>query len=233
MRCVTSRVLLAGVGLAALIGSAFAADLPPRYNPVPPSTPYLAPVYNWTGFYIGINGGGAWGRSDWTAPAFPAFNTGNFDVSGGLVGGTIGYNWQAGNWVYGIEGDIDWADISGSTTFACPVGCQTSNTWLGTARGRIGYAYDRFLPYVTGGVAFGDIRARLGVIDVANDTNVGWTAGAGIEFAVANNWTMKAEYLYVDLGDFNCGTVCGVPAAAVDNVSFRTNIFRGGINYRF
>ena len=151
-----SCVILACVGMVALVGAAAAADLPPRYNPVAPPmapSPFVSPLHNWTGLYVGINGGGAWGRSDWTS-------TNEFDVSGGMVGGTIGYNWQSGNWVYGLEGDIDWTDISGRTHFACSFGCKTSNSWLATVRGRVGYAYDRFLPYITGGLAVGDIRAR-------------------------------------------------------------------------
>lgn len=219
------RVLLASVGMAALMGAAAAADLPPRYSPIAPQSPFIAPIYNWTGLYVGINGGGAWGRSDWTS-------TNDFHVSGGLVGGTVGYNWQAGNWVYGLEGDIDWTDIRGSTTFACTFGCETRNSWLATVRGRLGYAYDRFLPYVTGGLALGDIQARTPGFAGASDTNAGFAIGAGLEFAVANNWTLKAEYLHVDLGDINCGTACGTPLLT-DNVSFRTNIFRGGVNLRF
>ncbi len=100
---------------------------------------------NWTGFYAGINGGGGWGGSEFSA----RFSTDFFDTSGGLVGGTIGYNWQMNQFVFGLEGDIDWSNIRGSA--AC-VGttCEARNDWLSTVRGRFGYAFDRFLPYVTG-----------------------------------------------------------------------------------
>ena len=108
--------------------------------------------YNWTGFYVGINGGGAFGTSAWDS-------TGSRNVSGGLVGGTVGYNYQFGQAVFGVEGDIDWADINGTSTTGCPLGCKTSDTWLSTVRGRLGYAADRFMPFVTGGAAFGDVRA--------------------------------------------------------------------------
>src|SRR5262245_15700804 len=190
------RVLFASVALMALAASAGAADLPGRYaQPRPVPVPVFMP-YNWTGFYLGINGGAAWGESNWTS-------TGGFDVDGWMVGGTIGYNWQAGGWVIGLEGDIDWSNISGSTTTFCPAGCETKNSWLATARGRVGYAFDRFLPYLTGGLAVGDIRARQPGFST-HETNAGWTVGGGFEFAIAGNVTAKAEYLYVNLGKFDC-----------------------------
>jgi outer membrane immunogenic protein len=219
------RVFFALVGLAALTGTAAAADLPPRLAPAPYyKAPVAIPVYNWTGFYIGINGGGGFGRSQWDS-------TGGFNTSGGLVGGTVGYNYQFGQGVVGLEGDIDWADINGTTNVTCPLGCKTSDHWLSTVRGRLGYAADRFMPFVTGGAAFGDIRASTPGFAGGNQTNAGWTVGAGLEFAIAGNWTAKAEYLYVDLGKFNCGISCG--ALVTDNVSFTTNIVRAGVNYRF
>ena len=219
------RVFLASVGmltLAALVGPGGAADLQRRYDPT--KAPVFAPAYNWTGFYLGINGGGGWGHSDWTT-------TPGFDVSGGLIGGTAGFNWQTGQWVFGVEGDVDWTNIKGNTVVGCPLRCQTSNTWLATVRGRVGYAFDRFMPYVTGGVAFGDIRAATPGFPGLTNTNAGWTVGGGLEFAIYYNLTAKAEYLYVDLGNVNCGLSCGV--VAPNNVSFRSNIFRAGLNYRF
>jgi len=219
------RVFFALISLAALTGTAAAADLPPRPAPAPYyKAPVEVPVYNWTGFYIGINGGGGFGRSQWDS-------TGSFNTSGGLVGGTVGYNYQFGQAVVGVEGDIDWADINGTTNAACPLGCKTTDNWLSTVRGRLGYAADRFMPFVTGGAAFGDIRASTPGFAGASNTNAGWTVGAGLEFAIAGNWTAKAEYLYVDLGKFNCGISCG--ALATDNVSFTTNIVRGSVNLHF
>jgi outer membrane immunogenic protein len=219
------RVFLALVGLAALTGTAAAADLP-RPAPAPYyKAPVEVQVYNWTGFYIGINGGGGFGRSQWDSTGS------SFDISGGLVGGTVGYNYQFGQAVVGVEGDIDWADINGTTNTACPFGCKTTDNWLSTVRGRLGYAADRFMPFITGGAAFGDIRASTPGFAGASNTEAGWTVGAGLEFAIAGNWTAKAEYLYVDLGKFNCGISCG--AAATDNVSFTTNLVRAGVNYRF
>jgi outer membrane immunogenic protein len=220
------RVILACVGVLALGGAAAAADLPPAAPPAPYyKAPAYAPAYNWSGFYLGINGGGGWGRSDWTS-------TGNFGTSGGLAGGTIGYNYQINQAVLGVEGDIDWADINGSvTSTTCPSGtCTTGDNWLSTVRGRLGYAADRFLPYITGGAAFGDIKASGPGLAGTDTTNVGWTAGGGIEFAIAGHWTAKAEYLYVDLGNVSCGIACG---AATQNVSWHSNIGRVGVNYRF
>jgi outer membrane immunogenic protein len=220
------RLCLALIGVVAFAGAAAAADLA-RPEPVPyyPKAPVFVPPYSWTGFYVGINGGGGFGTSTWDS-------TGSRNISGGLVGGTVGYNYQFGQAVIGVEGDMNWADINGSTTNACPAGCKTSDSWLATVRGRLGYAADRFMPYVTGGAAFGDIRASTPGFPTATATNTGWTIGGGLEAALAGNWTAKVEYLYVDLGKFNCGLNCGAGLTA-DNVSFRTNLLRAGVNYRF
>jgi len=215
---------VSALSLTAFVGAAAAADLPPRYPPPAYKAPPAYGAYNWTGFYLGINGGGGWGHSTWDT-------TGGFDLSGGLLGLTAGYNWQTGPWVFGLEGDVDWSNIKGTTTVACAAGCQTANWWLSTVRGRVGYAIDRFMPYVTGGLALGDIRASTPGFAGNNTTNAGWTVGAGVEVAIANNWSAKAEYLYVDLGKNNCGLACG--AAPIDNVSFTAHVLRGGLNYRF
>jgi len=219
-------LLLATAGilsLAALAQSAAAADLSRRYEPVP-GAPVYAPLYKWTGFYVGLNGGGAWGHSRWDS-------AGGFDVTGGLLGGTIGYDWQTGPLVFGVESDLDWTHIGGSTTSFCPLGCKTSNSWLGTVRGRVGYAVDRIMPYVTGGLAFGNIKASTPGLPGIDGSNTGWTVGAGLEVAIAGSCTAKAEYVFVDLGNAHCGLNCG--ALVNDNVSFRTSIVRGGLNYRF
>ena len=215
------RIGLVGVSLLALASAAAAADMPRRYN----QAPAYMPVYNWTGFYIGINGGGAWGDSTWSS-------IGTFDVTGFTIGGTVGYNWQVSQFVFGLEGDYDWTNIDGNTAVTCATGCKTSNGWLATVRGRIGYAYDRFLPYITGGLAVGDIKASHAGFAGGHDTNAGWTVGGGLEFVIAGSWTAKAEYLYVDLGKFNCGLGCG-NGLNPDNVSFSTHLVRGGVNFRF
>lgn len=224
------RVLLASVAAMLLAGSAGAADLSPRYQPIVPKAPIMSPAYNWTGFYLGINGGGAWGKANWDA--IP----GKFDTSGGLVGGTVGYNWQTGPWVLGIEGDADWARIDGSTTAGTCAGlpCKTESNFLATVRGRVGYAFDRFLPYVTGGLAVGNIKNTYPGFATVDNTNAGWTLGGGGEFAFAGNWTAKVEYLHVDLGSTSCPALsaCG-RIVAPGNVSLTEEVVRGGINYRF
>ena len=216
------KILLASVGLLALgVTTASAADIQ-RRQVMPAKAPLYTPVpvYNWTGFYVGINGGGGWGRSDFSAP----FTGDSFNTSGGLVGGTLGYNWQMGNVVFGLEGDIDWSNIRGSGTCA-GLSCSTRNNWLGTARGRLGYAIDRVMPYVTGGAAFGDIKTSVAGLGDSSTTKAGWTVGGGIEAAIAGPWTAKVEYLYVDLG--RGGSILGSDAG------FKTNIVRAGLNYRF
>jgi len=220
------RILLASAGVLAMASLANAADLPRQmYSKAPP--PMAAPYYNWTGFYVGINGGGAWGSSSWDS-------TGSFDLSGGMIGGTVGYNWQTGPWVLGVEGDLDWASVKGSTNvITCTTAnCQTENTWLGTARGRVGYAFDRFMPYITGGLAFGGVDANQAPFPGGSSTQVGWAVGAGLEFAVVNNITAKVEYLHYDLGSFTCGLNCG-NGVLNDQVSFSADAVRGGVNIRF
>jgi len=203
------------------LSAANAADIPraaPAYK-----APVAIPVYNWTGFYLGINGGYGWGRTTWDG-------FGSATTSGWLIGLTAGYNWQAlgSPWVFGLEGDIDWTNIRG--TVACAGGCETRNRWLGTVRGRIGYAIDRVMPYITGGLAVGDIQANRGGFTGVSDTKAGWTLGGGLEAAVALNWTAKIEYLYVDLGSIGCNAIaCGAPT----NVSSRNHLVRAGLNYRF
>jgi outer membrane immunogenic protein len=219
------RIVAAAIGLLALAAAmpASAADLPPRSTYKAPA--YLPAAYNWTGFYLGINAGGGFGSSDWNG--FPISNS----PSGGMIGGTVGYNWQGpGNpWVFGLEGDIDWTNINDNTVCAGLI-CQTKNSWFGTVRGRVGYSYDRFLPYFTGGVAFGDIQVNRAPFVGVSDTNAGWTLGGGIEGVIAGPWTAKVEYLYADLGK----TTCAAPACGVaTNVDLTVNILRGGINYRF
>jgi outer membrane immunogenic protein len=205
------NLLLASVGLVALsVASASAADMP-RREAMPAKAPaYVSQMYNWTGAYIGINGGYGFSGSNGS--------------NGGLIGGTIGYNWQSnGPLVWGLEGDLDWTRIRGSNVVN-----ETSNRWLGTVRGRLGYAMGptgSWMPYVTGGVAFGDINNTVTGIGSARDTKVGYVLGAGIEAALSGPWTAKVEYQYVDLG--NGPTVVGVGS------NFHTNIIKAGLNYRF
>jgi outer membrane immunogenic protein len=217
------RLVLASVSALALVstmGAANAADIA-RRQVMPTKAPIYAPIYNWTGAYVGINGGGGWGRSDTSAP----FASGGFDTSGGVVGGTIGYNWQAGQAVFGVEGDIDWSNIRGSATCGVGFSCETKNSWLATARGRVGYAFDRFMPYVTGGLAVGDVKNNVSGFGSSTETKAGWTVGGGLEAALTGPWTAKVEYLYADLGR-------GTSVLGADT-KFNTSIVRAGVNYRF
>jgi outer membrane immunogenic protein len=248
------RMLFAGaLSLFAATPAAWAADLPSAPPPQAPAryVPAVAPVYNWSGIYIGINGGYAFGSTDWS-PAAPLLGTGTFNTNGGLVGGTAGFNFQSGQIVYGIEGDWDWADISGSssntTSTIDPAGIcgtagalacryQTSSNWLSTIRGRVGYAFDRVMIYATGGGAAGDVKATFsnpntGFTGSTNSTEWGWTAGGGIEAALTENITAKVEYLFVDLQNGNCSpTICGGGTAVP--VSFDASIVRAGLNFKF
>lgn len=219
------KTIRTGVSLAVLafaMGAAHAADLPRGPYKAPAYIP--APAYaNWSGFYVGLNGGYGFGKSNWDFPAVSPSPK-------GFVGGvTLGYNFQTGLWVWGVEGDIDYSAMKGDA--ACGAGtCETKNSWLATARARLGYAgWNNMLPYITGGAAFGDIKASSPFGD-ASKTKVGWTAGAGLEYAMWSAWSVKLEYLYVDLGSFDCGISCG---ATPDNVSFKANLVRAGLNYRF
>jgi outer membrane immunogenic protein len=202
---------------------------PPMYTKAPP----LNPPFSWTGFYIGANVGGAWGNSSDTN-AFFAATTGNYGISGILAGGQVGYNWQFNSFVLGLESDVDWSGVRGSTSNGLCVGvtCTTSDSWLGTTRVRLGFAVDHWLFYGTGGVAYGDIKftdVPAAVVVSGTATNVGWTAGGGIEYAFTRNWSVKAEYLYVNLG--SAGFAC--PGCGTSTITFNENVFRGGLNYRF
>lgn len=228
------RILLAGVALLALTAAqpTLAADAPVYKGPAP----VTAAPFNWSGFYIGVNGGYAWGTGFWEYDGFPGL-PGSFNVDGGLVGGTIGWNWQApgSNLVWGFEGDLDWTNIKGGGT--CPnvaYQCNVSNSWLGTLRGRIGMAANTVLMYVTGGVAFGDVNAEFSPADFPGqkNTRTGWTIGAGVEVAIGRNWSAKAEYLYVDLGRFNGCTAVNCAGPPV-TIGFTPSILRIGANVRF
>jgi outer membrane immunogenic protein len=231
------RVLFAGalsLAIATIAASApvVAADLPQAPPPMPRAPAFVpVPVYNWSGFYVGINGGWGFGTSNWTNSVLG--NTGDFDLSGGVAGGTIGANYQMNQFVVGIEGDFDWADINGSTSNGLCAGfsCSTKNTWLSTIRGRAGFAADRILFYGTAGGAFGEIQESGAGLTTSDFNRFGWTAGAGVEGALTENITARIEYLYVDLGSGSCTLVC-FPGVST-NVSFKTSLVRAGLDYKF
>jgi outer membrane immunogenic protein len=220
------------VGFASM---ASAADLPVK-------APVMAPAYNWTGFYIGIEGGGGWGSTRHTN-AVSGNNSGtDNNLTGGLVGGTYGYNWQFGSWVIGFEGDISWTGISDTFGINAFCGsstpCITNLRWLGTDRARLGYAWDRYLVFATGGVAYGGVNAYIAnnALNTSNETHTraGYTVGGGIEAMLAPHWSAKLEYLYVNFGDNKNYTYIGVfNNGAAENVLVTSNIVRAGLNYKF
>lgn len=218
-----SIFIAAGIVAASSL-AANAADLRPSYK----APAYTPSYFSWTGLYVGINGGYGFGKTNISTAGI---TSGDFDVKGPQVGGTLGYNLQTGTWVWGLEGDLDYSNIKGTTSTFCVPDCTVSNTWMGTVRARLGYAgWDRWLPYITGGGAVGNVKfEQAGFSD--NRTKFGWTAGAGVEYAVLANWSAKVEYLYADLGTATCpaGTCGGTDV----DTKFSTSLVRAGLNYRF
>ena len=216
-------ILLAAASVLALgAASASAADLPAR---MPAKAPvYVAPMtYNWTGFYLGLNGGYGFGRGEVSGGGL---DSGGFDAGGGLFGATVGYNWQTGPVVLGLEGDIDWSGQRGSSVCGGITTCDVRNDYLATIRGRLGYAMDRWMPYITGGAAIGNVKTSIAGFGDTNNTRGGWTVGGGVEASLAGPWTAKVEYLHVDLGDADT-------AVAGTSAHFTSDIVRAGINYKF
>jgi opacity protein-like surface antigen len=212
-------------------------------------------LYDWNGPYVGLQGGYGWGHSTQTDPGLPPapppppppppppddeLGAGSHRVAGPFVGLTAGHNWQIGRWLFGIEGDYSWSDIHGSLA-TCGTGmpheCGARLNSFGTLRARIGYASGMsgdWLPYLTGGLAVGDIHAWDALTPASgNKFRAGWTVGAGVEKALARNWTVKAEYLYMDFGSAEYFNIVTTPAIVPETVSFRASIFRLGANYRF
>src|SRR5579871_3024678 len=191
-------------------------------------------VGDMSGFYIGINGGGAFGTGDMTAQNNSAKTTGDYGLSGGLAGITGGFNYQQGSWLLGVEADGDWADVSGSAS--CPSSgatCQTKNNWLATGRVRVGYqTLYNIVPYITGGVAAGGVEANIPSFGSQTNTAVGWTAGAGLEVPLTDAISVKAEYLYVDLGKTTCDIPICSTSTPVDS-KYHENVVRAGVNIRF
>jgi outer membrane immunogenic protein len=230
--------LLIGVCAATLVAApAFAADMG---MPVKAPPPPAAPVFTWTGIYIGANIGGAWSNGTATDNVTGvSFDTNN---SGFIGGGQVGLNWQLNNFLLGVEWDIDGTTISHTgaavTALRGPLAGDvfqgSANTdWISTLTGRIGFAFDHWLFYAKGGGAWVQNSVTLtnlttGGSASASNTNGGWTAGVGAEWAFAPQWSAKLEYDYIKLDDFS-------PALLGDNVTLSRhfNMVKAGINYRF
>ena len=237
--------LLAG---AMTCGAASAADLSrPMYTKAPPAP--LPMAYNWTGWYLGVNVGGSWGHQDTTFNSAAGIITTSNNVNGVIGGGQIGYNWQLGSpWVFGIEADIQGSGQKSSGALSLATGPVALNyedklDWFGTVRGRLGYAIgDRgtWLPYITGGLAYGDSKisgsgavAGTAVAFSNSDTRVGWTIGAGIEWAFADRWSAKLEYLHMDLGNDPSIALNTTPVTNISTGRLTDDIARVGVNLHF
>ncbi len=240
--------LVAAAAFVASTGLSSAADLPrkaPAY--VPP-----APVWSWTGFYVGVNAGGSIGRdptSFFTGPAGGPFTTlvatHTMSPAGFIGGGQVGYNWQfAPNWVLGVEGDFQGASQKDlSCVGDCGGGGGTVITasqkieWFATARARLGYTNGDWLWYITGGGAWAKVNNELvvsGGVPATTFDQSGWTIGGGVETHLAGGWTAKLEYLYLDLGSFSDIAVSAAGfTGALQTSDVRDHIIRVGINYKF
>jgi outer membrane immunogenic protein len=216
------KVLLTTTGLVALgMAPALAADLPARTYTKAPAA--VAPVVNWTGLYIGAMGGYA-----------ADTNSGPLSPKGGFGGGTLGYNWQTGQVVLGVEADAAWANINSNAGVPGFVTVSTKSNDIGTVRGRLGYAVDQFLFYGTAGYAWFDNKftvTALGIPFSDSKVHSGWTAGAGMEVMFAPHWSVKAEYLYrsFESQTYFSGLIPGGIASGKLNV----NSGQVGVNYHF
>jgi outer membrane immunogenic protein len=219
--------ILAALAVSTFAGAALGADLPGRSSPAYYPAP---PVFTWAGFYLGANGGYGFGRG--TFGGGPDFG----NQTGGLVGVTAGYNYQSGPLVAGIEADLDFGGIAGDGFPKNSTNASGNVTGVGSLRARFGYALDRALFYVTGGYTGANMRGS--VADMSGNPNIfvsqsnylnGYVLGLGLEFAVTNNLSVKAEYLYSNYGSANY--FGGTP----DSISAGTNFssLKAGINYHF
>lgn len=239
-------------------GTALAADLPartlaPDYAPRPP-------VFTWTGFYVGANAGYAIRTGkDYDLAVQPGYfpsapNTvgslrSKRNGDGFLAGGQIGYNYQIGNFVIGAENDIQYLDLGKakrdytfSGTGAVPagfnyIGPEKKTEYFATGRARIGYAFDRFLVFGSAGLAYGNLKSETCLGSKCDDGKIGFAAGAGVEYALSSNWSVKVEGLYVNLGKTAAGVI-GTDAVGRTYVDSRKvdndiALVRAGVNYRF
>jgi outer membrane immunogenic protein len=246
----SKTAVVAAIALGLLAARSMAADLPmgaPTYK-----APVVAPApFTWTGFYVGGNVGYGWGQvKPGTINFYQPANTFvgsisgiNYDISGVIGGLQTGYNWQYNNMVFGLEADFSGTGIDGNVTDPVNNYKVTSQIeWLATVRGRFGVTFGRIFPYLTGGLAIGQVKTTLDdyyattITSKDSNTYIGWTVGGGVEVPVAPHWSVKAEYLYVDLGSkgysFSEPSPPGWPRIA-GNASVTTSIARIGANYRF
>jgi outer membrane immunogenic protein len=249
------RLVTVGAGLlsiAGVVNAASAADLPARTYTKAPTA--VAPIYDWTGFYIGLNGGGASSHecltitSDAGRPVVPN-SEGCHDATGGLVGGQIGYRWQSANWVLGVEAQGDWADLKGSNSSLTGIIPQTNQTKvdaIGLFTGQVGYAWNNVLVYLKGGAAVtdnnyssffpvGNVFAAAGVpFNAASDTRWGGAVGVGLEFGFAPNWSVGVEYDHLFMGNPSVTfPATSIAVGRSDNIRQDVDMATVRVNYRF
>jgi outer membrane immunogenic protein len=237
-------VTTAAIALGA--APAVAADLPAQTYSRAPAI--VAPIYDWSGFYIGINGGGGFSHNCWDltndgfAPVVPSVSEGCHDPSGATFGGQIGYRWQSAAFVFGVEAQGNWADFRGSNTslFFNTDQNQTRMEAFGLFTGQIGYAWNNALFYVKGGGAVADNHYTIfdipsgALIDAANETRWGGTVGVGFEYGIGPNWSVAFEYDHLFMGsrDVNFNVVGG-GFGGTDHISQDVDLFTARFNYKF
>jgi outer membrane immunogenic protein len=218
------------------VAPAVAADLPARAPAYTKAPAIVQAAYDWSGFYIGINGGGATSRIDWNADGFG--DEGSHHATGGTVGGQIGYRWQMSSWVFGLEAQGNWADFKGSNVsqqFVDSIN-QTKIDAFGLFTGQIGYAWDRALFYVKGGAAVTDNRFTSittgvgGGFDTATETRWGAAVGVGFEYAFAPSWSVGFEYDHLFMGNNDVVSNAGFFS---DHIKEDVDLFTARVNYKF
>ncbi len=229
--------------VSAVALGATAADAADLYRKPPPPAPYSPPAAYvepniWQGFYVGLNGGYGWGNGGNAISYSNGDSSAHAKPEGGFGGGQLGYNFQSGKLVFGLESDFQGGDLSRSTTGTTTGGkaftSKESTDWFGTARGRLGLALGPALVYGTGGFAYGGVRqqATLGGVALGSSgTQTGWVAGGGIEYKINPAWSLKGEYQYIDLGTAKLWDTANSLGTNGLDTSFHTGRF--GLNYRF
>jgi outer membrane immunogenic protein len=230
---VMKKVLLIGASIAALTGgSALAADIPLKAPP-------QAAVWGWSGFYTGTQAGIGWGdvANSFQVVGFSPTAQPDYRFRGGVAGSHAGFNLQYGQFVLGFEGDYDWANITGNDNGLSGVVDTTTITWMASARGRLGIAWNQVLLYGTGGYAWANARYSLGSAGVnnqQNDTIKGWTAGGGLEWMLDTRWSVRAEYRFTKF-DEDSLFFAATAGNKAQTIRFQPdlNVVRVGISYRW